>query len=332
MPLIEDSFAALTDLKILLGDIDNVGCHLFIFSPRTRQRREEWLQIAVDDVVAKKLVESTRRSLLTLEERAADDQALHEFDFDAMSDNSIGVLKLDDVGELTRWLNDVPENDWPVRFNGDERTLDKVRFFVVRLSFPDGKIIKLFRGSRGITVSLQAKGFISAAFSRRTNEMIAIEGPVISIDGKFDFVEWNDYLFISNLLTFESITNIREVTVRKANEVVDVLSRKLHLGDNVDALKFEIGKRTRLAKRLAAAQKHGLIDDIDLQSLVDRAAEKGLRLRCTMQDGVAKFDINCDNAGEVADFVDLITDIFLFSPVTKREWEAVVKRPPRSRR
>jgi len=55
-------------------------------------------------------------------------------------------------------------------------------------------------------------------------------------------------------------------------------------------------------------------------------------LRCRIEGGNVHFDIDHTNRGEVEDFVDLMTDLFLQSPVTRREWEAVVKRAPRDRR
>ena len=122
------------------------------------------------------------------------------------------------------------------------------------------------------------------------------------------------------------------MTIRKANEALDALATRFGLGDNGQALKAEIGKRTLLAKRLAAAHRHGIIADIDPQSLVNRAREKNLRLRCHLENGNARFDIDHNNSGEVQDFVDLLTDFFLKSPVTGREWEAVVKRTPKARR
>jgi len=128
------------------------------------------------------------------------------------------------------------------------------------------------------------------------------------------------------------VTNIRDITVRKSAEALDAISTRFSLGGNAVSLKTEIGKRTRLAKKLAAAHQHGLIADIDPERLVARAKEKKLRLRCRIEKGQAHFDLDPHNRGEVEDFVDLITDLFLQSPVTHREWEAVVKRAPRARR
>ncbi|SER58908.1 protein of unknown function [Faunimonas pinastri] len=331
MALIDDAFAALADIRVALGAGDRIGCHVFFFSRHTRERPHDWYKLAMEGAVADQLASASRHSLAKLEGRAADDQALSEFDFDAMVEGSIGVLKVAEVPAIAEWLDEVPQDDWPVRFDGDERLLDQARFYATRLNFADGRRLTLFRGSRGLTVTLRKKGAVAAAFSRDRNEMVAIDGAVVSFDGLIDFFAWEGLVFIANFRTFESVTNIRDVTVRKSGEAMDALALKFGLGPNSDELKAEIGKRTMLAKRLAAAHRYGLINDIDPQKLVDRAAQKRLRLRCRIEEGNAHFEVDHTNRGQVEDFVDLLTDLFLQSPVTGREWEAVVKRTPKPR-
>ncbi len=332
MPLIDDAFAALTDMRVALNARDRIGCHVLIFSPKTRERRENWHKIAMQGPVADRIASSAREALLKLENRATDDQALEEFDFDAMADGCIGVMSLADVPAIANWLDAIPGDDWPLRFDGDERVIEKARFYVTRLNFADGRLLTLVRGSRGLTVTLREQGMVAAIFSREQNEMVAIDGSVVSFDGAIDFLAWEGMVFILNFRTFESVTNIRDVTIRKATEALDDLATRFGLGNNIQSIKDEIGKRTLLAKRLAAAHRHGIIADIDPQNLVDRAAEKQLRLRCHMNNGNVHFDIDHNNQGEIQDFVDLLTDFFLKSPVTGREWEAVVKRTPKARR
>jgi len=286
MPLIDDAFAALMDIRTAFTAGDRVGSHVFIFAPPTRDCRDRWHRIGMDGGVADRLVDSARTSMSKIEARATDDQVLSEFDFDAMADRSIGVLRVADAAAIADWLNEVPGDDWPVRFAGDERVLERARFYVTRLNFADGRHLTLFRGSRGLTVALKQRNAVAAAFSRDRDQMIAIDGPVITFDGNIDFFEWEGTVFIINFLTFESVTNIRELTVKKSGEAMDALSARFNLGTNTEALRLEIGKRTRLAKRLAAAHQHNLIADIDPENLVRRAEEKRLRGRTAIMAAI----------------------------------------------
>ncbi|PZP41655.1 MAG: hypothetical protein DI601_20570 [Azospirillum brasilense] len=332
MDIIEEAYATLNDLKLSLETEERIGCHTFVFSAKTRKNKQEWQKIDMDGKVADQMAATMSSAMLAIEARAADDQALVEFNFDAMADRSIGTLKLNSTPSLEEWVKKIPGDDWPIRFDGDVQTLDRARFYVTRLNFPDKKHLLVFRGSRGLTITLNKQGVVAAAFSRAKHQMVAVEGPIVSFDNCVDFAIWENMVFVVNMRTFESITNIRDVTIQKANEVIDLLGSRFDLGSDTEKLKTEINKRTILAKRLAAAHYHGIIDDIDAQKLVERAQDKNLRVKCKLEKGKAIFNINYDEKGEIEDFVDLLTDLFLNSPVTGREWEALVKRTPRNRR
>ena len=56
---------------------------------------------------------------------------------------------------------------------------------------------------------MREQGAVAAIFSREQNEMVAIDGVVVSFDGAIDFLAWEDMVFIMNFRTFESVTNIR---------------------------------------------------------------------------------------------------------------------------
>jgi hypothetical protein len=109
------------------------------------------------------------------------------------------------------------------------------------MTLPDGRGVRAFRGRAGLDVAARKRHAISAMFHRDTREMAAIEGSIITFDPNPDFFEWDGLLFILNMRTFESVTNIREVTVHKAVEAMDVLAGRFVL-ENADALKEAISK------------------------------------------------------------------------------------------
>lgn len=328
MALVDDGYASLADARRAFNAGDQIGCHVFLNSRPSRLNPHRWHRISLEGALAERLADAGRQSLTEIEARAIDEQSLAEFDFDAMADGSVGILSVRDTPGLSDWLDDLPQADLPVRFDGDEDTLKRSRFYAFRLTLADGRGVRAFRGRGGLDVAARKRNAVSAAFHRDTLEMVAIEGSVITFDQTIDFFEWDGLVFVDNMRTFESITNIRDVTVRKAAEAVDALAGRFHLGD-VDALRIAVGKRTRLGKRLAAAHRHGLTDDIDTEKVAELIATRQLQLTCEPHEGSLRFNIDHTNARAVEDFVDLMSDVFLVSPTTRRNWEALVKRPPR---
>lgn len=331
MPLLDDGYAALTDLTAALDSDEAIGCHVFLYSRPSRDRRVTWHRLSMTGDLADQIVETAAKTLLAIEARAADDEALAEFDFDAMSDGDIGILDIAETPGLGEWLADVPGADWHERFDGDEQVLERSRFYATRLYLPDGRVVLTFRGSRNLNIALRRRNAVAAVFQRDADEMVPVSGTVLNFDQDVDFFAWGNFLFVLSLRTFESVTHIRTVTAQKAAEAIDAIGGRFNIGDT-DALKGEIGARPLLARKLAAALKHGLVADIDAAALRDRIAAKELEIVCDIQGAAVSLQIDSTNRRQVQDFVDLMSDVFLRSPVTNREWVVSVKKPPNPRR
>jgi len=281
--------------------------------------------------LANEIVETASRTLTQIEARTADDERLEEFTFDAMADGDIGVLRIADTPGLGEWLAAVPGPDWSVRFEGQEEVLERTRFYVTRLSFPDGRTLLTFRGSRNLNLSLRRRNAVIAKFNRDEHELVPVDGTVVNFDQDVDFFVWEGLTFVLNLRTFESVTNIREITAQKAGEAIDALGGRFGL-DDPNGLKSAIGSRPLLAKKLASALRHGLVADIDIAALPARIAAKELDITHDGDGEDFRLRIDPNNRRQVQDFVDLMSDVFLHSPVTGREWVVSVKKAPRPRR
>lgn len=180
MALIDDGYAALADVRLALNAGEEIGCHVFLNSRPSRIRHEAWHRISLERPLADRLADAARQALWEVEARATDDQSLAEFDFDAMVDGNLGVLSVRDTPGLTEWLEALPQPDWPVVFDGDEETLKRSRFYAYRLTLPDGRGLRAFRGRAGLDVAARKRHAISAMWHRDTHEMAAIEGSVIT--------------------------------------------------------------------------------------------------------------------------------------------------------
>jgi hypothetical protein len=104
------------------------------------------------------------------------------------------------------------------------------------------------------------------------------------------------------------------------------MTGRFEFGD-IDIFKTTIASKVSLAKKLAAAIRHGLIEAIDADRVMTRIEEKNLNLACRKVDGKVIFDVDPSDVKHAAEIVNLIYDVYLHSPVTQKEWRALVKRP-----
>lgn len=325
MPLIEDALSALSDLEAAFQQ-GQIGCHVFLFAAHGRGRRDRWQRVSMDAGLTQRFVEAAALSVAQIRQTAVDDNGLVEFDFDAMASGSVGVMPLDTAPPLAEWSNDVPTEDWPTIFVADPAYVERTKFFSARFSLPDGRLLKTFRSKRGIQIILERGSRLAAMFRQDSNEMQPVDSTVITFDQSVDFFEWDGFVFIANLGAFESITNIREITAAKAHEAIDAIGERFGL-PNMQGLKDHLCERTKLAKKLAAAVQHGLLDDVDGDRLIQRIEQRQFNVRCRRENGRFEFDIDLDNRVEVEQFVNLMTDVYLHSPVTQREWKVITKTP-----
>jgi hypothetical protein len=328
MALVDDGYAALGDLRRAMNAGEEMGFHVFLNVRPSRQRRETWYRISLARELSVQLADAARRVFSDLEATAAGEQNLGEFDFDSMVGGSVGVINLRDAEGLGDWLDALPLPDFPTVFDGDEEVLGRAKFYAFRLTLPDGRNIRAFRGRSGLEIAARKRNAVAAAFHRDTNQMVPVDGAVVTFDQNVDFFEWDGLLYVANIRSFESITNIREITVAKAHDAVEALAARFDLG-NIDALKVHVQQRTRLGKRLASAHKHGLAADLDPAEIEKLIGVRKLQFKCEQDGGRLKFDLDHANNRSIEDFVDLVSDVFLTSPVTRRDWEALAKRPPR---
>jgi len=326
MPLIEDALSALSDLRAAFQRDQQVGCHVFLFANQGRAPRDRWQRVSMDRTLSDRFVDAASLSIAHIQEAALDENGLLEFDFDAMASGSVGVVALDTTPQLAGWLGEVPVEDWPVIFSADPNFVERARFFCSRYSFDDGRELKTFRGKRGIQIILERGNRLAAMFRQDSDELRPVDSSVITFDQNIDFFEWDGFIFIANLAAFESITNIREITAAKAHEAIDAIAGRFELGD-VAGLKAQLSDRTKLAKKLAAAVQHGLLDDIDGSRLIARIEERQFAVRCRPSGDGFALDMNLESRIEVEQFVNLMTDVYLHSPVTRREWKAITKTP-----
>lgn len=324
MALLDDALDSLRDLRILLEGDGSVS-HVLINLRRGRTREDKWKRLITEQDLSRQFVETISEAVITAQVSASEPDGISEFDFDAISSGVIGVLRLADFPELEVWLAEVPENDWHQPFRPTHETRNNLHHYVVRLTTPTGQTLEAFRSSRGAKIFIEHGG-ICAVFRRDLDLARPAADGFMSFDEKVDFFAWDGFLYIVNLGSFESITNIRVITQAHAHAAVDIIAERCDLVDVV-AFKATVGSKISLSKKLAAAVRYGLIDAIDSDRVISRIAEKRLELVCENRDGRLIFDVDPANINQVSEIVNLLSDVYLQSPVTQKEWRALVKKP-----
>jgi hypothetical protein len=319
-----DAKAALVNLLKALGSPpEQPGCHLFLYAKRGREPAEKWRRLKFAQGLATKFRDQVAATLV----KQLSDREVSQFSFDEMVESHVGAIRRAELPDVEKWIGEVPTPDWPHVFDGDERYFSKVRFHVTRMAMSDGdKPVTIFR-QRSATSLLHRGGF-KAIFSVSQHQFRDVDGPIFDFALDADFLEWDGFVFIIKLRAFEALTDVRQLTVTKAKEALGVVAAVSNLEvEGLDGVVAMLEGKPLFAKKLAAAKIQGTADALNAKALCDRIDEKELPLTHKKVGKLYTIVVDPTEPDQVREFVNLVTDVYLRSPVTSREYRVHAKDP-----
>jgi hypothetical protein len=167
-----------------------------------------------------------------------------------------------------------------------------------------------------------------ALFDTTKHQFKELSQKVFHFDHGADFIEWGGWIYILDHRRFESLTNIRDITTSKASAALNAIQK---IGDIVivemENLIASIVARPLLARKIAAADQIDVFAKLTGKAMVERIVAKSLPIKRRKTGKAYRFVIDSNDANQVREFVYLITDYYLHSPLTKREYRVPSKYP-----
>ena len=210
-------------------------------------------------------------------------------------------------------------------FEGDQKFLGRVNFHATVIPL-GGKTLIVFR-HRG-SGSLMHKGGLMATFDTTHHQFKELPGKVFHFDHGVDFILWDGFVFILDHKRFESLTHIRDLTIAKATGALNGVEKRrdIEVG-NINDLITKVAQKPLLARRLASAEQMGVLKALTGKAMVERIKTLKLPLKHKKIDGKYHFEVDAENSVEVQEFINLITDYYLHSPLTDKEYRVPSKYP-----
>lgn len=323
--LVPRAVAALTELHTLLtSPPPEASCHVFLYSERGRSRTDKWRRLRFTSGLATEFRVDLAQHLLT---KLPPHKEVVAFSFDEMVGRHIGVIEKAEIAEIASWFDDVPSPSWAHTFNGDHSFFSRVKFHATAIA-ADGhtRTLKVFK--QRSSSSLLHRGGHAAIFSTSRHEFSAVSGAVFDFSLDCDFFEWDGMIFILHLPSFESLTSIRQITLTRAHDAISAVKLVEHLEVvGLDDVAMRLKDRPSLAKKLAAAQRQGTIGALRAETLLDRIEQKKLPLSVEVKGNSCRIIVDTNVTNQVNEFINLVTDVYLLSPVTSKEYKVHAKEP-----
>jgi hypothetical protein len=318
---------AVASLKAALSDpVDAGGCTVFLHRKGSERRSKRWTRLKFADGLAEQFREQVTSSLIG---RLGDATDLALYDYDEAPAGQIVALEIAKLPEMKMWAESVPTPEYQQIFDGDPAHLKQVDLHATTLHVGDERRqLTVFKG-RSQSTLLRTGGFL-AMFNMSQHQFDEISGKIFEFSPAADFVHWGEFIFIFSMPVFETLTNIRNVTLGEAKAALDGVKEISGLEvAGLDAIAATLQDNTRLAKKLAFARTHGTYKAWRLPELTELVAARRIPLKVEHAHGKMHVRLDPGDKAQVKAFVELVSETFLTSKLTGMDWDAHVKSRPK---
>lgn len=311
---------ALASLRATLADADGfTSCHTFLGTQVGQTKSDRWQRVQFSPALATSYRESLIRKVA---QDLPSEEMIVPFTYEETTASQVPVLQKEEFPNLADWLDEVPEPQWPYTFKGDEGFLESVKVHVAVLSgISASSDLKVFR--RRSSATIVKKRGVLGSFTASKHEFDVVKDKIFDFPTDAEFLEWDGFVFVLNIVALEALTDIREITNTQAKKAI--ASIKAIKGLEVvglEAVEASLELRPRLAKRLAAAGKHNIFHAIKLDTLKAHINQYGLSLNAESKNGKISISFNTDSRVQIEEFVNLVADVYLRSSSTGLDYKA----------
>lgn len=221
--------------------------------------------------------------------------------------------------ELTERLEELKNNVNKLKTSNPapDRKLDlkKIKYFIFKFGTAENNIF-LIRYNFSVNYIKKDKLFF---YNKEILE--PLNEDLVRMDGKLDFIFIEEALYIKNITILEQQFGFELIIKNKANEIIDKVNT-LDIIHNIQTIKDESENLT-FYKKIARIKKESKIFTLknnEIMSFVDQ--KKNLKDKFSFING--KF--NLDTKAHKNDFIKLMNNNFLYSELTKEDFETDGKK------
>ncbi len=233
--------------------------------------------------------------------------------------NTYYYFDSENMYEKVNFLLDFAKEDNYEKFSLKENDLTDIKAFLIKIGNDRNNII-LYKNKDGFNLLKKNTGI---KFFKKGDKFTEVEGDILSINKKFDFLLIDDHLIIKNLNTLERTLAYTDVIHKKALDNIEII-KTLDFLENIDTLKKHL-TTTRIAKKFNKVRSSPVIDIIkkDLDRVIDFIKRHPITKEKLKLNEEEKLILNTKISVEV--FIKLLDDDYLQSELTKLLYDSKSK-------
>lgn len=206
-------------------------------------------------------------------------------------------------------------------FNFDRDSFSDIDYFVVRLGTEDNNIV-IYRNNFNVNLMKQGRGRFY--LNRSGSQIAKVENDILRMDSQIDCMLIDDDFYIINLKNLDTSKEFSAIIRRRADAAIDQIADLPYI-DDVEVLRQRLDDLS-FARRLMRAMDNSPVTALPQNDVLDfvRGHQK---LGNLIRINGDKFDLSTKRSQSA--FISLLNDDFLYSKLTRRDYESSAKGPVR---
>ncbi len=202
-------------------------------------------------------------------------------------------------------------------FNFDRESFSDIAYFVIRLGSEDNQIV-VYRDNFTVNVMKQGRGRFY--LNKSGTQIAKVDNDILRMDSQIDCMLIDNDYYIVNLKNLDTSKEFATIIRGRANDAIDQIA-ELPFVDNVDGLRAHL-EDLSFARRLMRAMDNSPVTGLPANDVLD-FVRNHQKLSTLLRINGDKFDLNTKKAQSA--FVSLLNDDFLYSKLTRRDYESSSK-------
>lgn len=206
-------------------------------------------------------------------------------------------------------------------FNFDRDSFSDIDYFVVRLGTEDNNIV-IYRNNFNVNLMKQGRGRFY--LNKSGSQIAKVENDILRMDSQIDCMLIDDDFYIINLKNLDTSKEFSAIIRRRADAAIDQIADLPYI-DDVEVLRQRLDDLS-FARRLMRAMDNSPVTALPQNDVLDfvRGHQK---LGNLIRINGDKFDLSTKRSQSA--FISLLNDDFLYSKLTRRDYESSAKGPVR---
>ncbi len=202
-------------------------------------------------------------------------------------------------------------------FNFDNDTLSNIDYFIIEAGSVDNKIV-IYRNNYNINLMRQSRGRFY--ITKSGTQFDQVKESILRIDSQIDALLFDNDFFITNLSYLDNNKEFSSIIVKRASEALARIG-ELNMVDNLEGMQERLSEIS-FARRLMRALDSSPVTELPLADVLDFVRNHDV-LKDVLKIENDKIKLPTKKSQD--SFLRLLNDDFLYSKLSKRNYESKAK-------